>query len=302
MQAMVEGMDQMPEMQKTKIPTSISIENSGSSDSEEGPNGSKALNINDDNTLYVGNLSSNMGDERLFAIFTQYGQIVQSHILRDTHTNDSRKFGYVTFQNKNCALNALNAMRYVFIDGLVLKVNWKKDNPKWLNKQANLYIENLDDSITEKELFFYLEEFGDLITVFIRRDNDSKRVVGYGHAQFRTVKDAQNCIQHANGKPFKGRTLVVESSNSRYNKPNNLNVRNIPSMIKSKTEAIEFLEKTFGKYGKIVSTAAKFQEKYDAYNCFVSFEESDSANLAVESLNGKEIDGTTLLVTTVIKK
>lgn len=147
-----------------------------------GPQRTHGRSRNDDNTLYVGNLSPNMGDERLFSIFTPFGVIKQAHILRNSYTDDSRNFGYVEFQNKNSALNALNSMRYTNIDGYIMKVNWKKDNPKSLNKEANLYVKNLDDSISEKVLFDYLQEFGDLISVFIRRDANTNRVAGYGYA------------------------------------------------------------------------------------------------------------------------
>lgn len=76
----------------------------------------------------------------------------------------------------------------------------------------------------------------------------------------------------------------------------NLYIRSIPSTITNEAEAITFLVKIFKEYGTIRSTAAKFNTKYNAFNCFVSFEDVASAKKALEALNNKDIEGSVLYV------
>jgi len=75
----------------------------------------------------------------------------------------------VTFINRNNAKTAFEQLRYVNIDGNILNINWKKDNPRNLPKEANLYINNIDLVVDEKFLADTMKDYGEIASVFIRR-------------------------------------------------------------------------------------------------------------------------------------
>ncbi|MCV2423907.1 RNA-binding protein, partial [Paucibacter sp. DJ4R-1] len=73
--------------------------------------------------IYVGNLSWNTNDDTLRDAFSQYGQVLDSIVMRDRETGRSRGFGFVTYSNEAEAQNAMNSMNEHELDGRRIKVN-----------------------------------------------------------------------------------------------------------------------------------------------------------------------------------
>ncbi|CUA70457.1 Glycine-rich RNA-binding protein 2, mitochondrial [Rhizoctonia solani] len=72
--------------------------------------------------MHVGNLSWNTNDETLRA-FQEFGQVLDSIVMRDRETGRSRGFGFVTFSNEAEAQNAMSQMNEQELDGRRIKVN-----------------------------------------------------------------------------------------------------------------------------------------------------------------------------------
>lgn len=73
--------------------------------------------------LYVGNLSFNSTVETLRTAFTESGEVVDAHIVKDRDTGRSRGFGFVTMSTEDQARKAIEAMNGAMLDGRPLKVN-----------------------------------------------------------------------------------------------------------------------------------------------------------------------------------
>jgi len=73
--------------------------------------------------LYVGNLSWNTTDDTLRNAFGDYGQVLDSIVMRDRDTGRSRGFGFVTFSNNQEADAAIAALNEQELDGRRIKVN-----------------------------------------------------------------------------------------------------------------------------------------------------------------------------------
>jgi len=73
--------------------------------------------------LYVGNLSWNTTDETLRQTFGDYGQVLDSIVMRDRDTGRSRGFGFVTFGTQQEAEAAIGALNEQELDGRRIKVN-----------------------------------------------------------------------------------------------------------------------------------------------------------------------------------
>lgn len=73
--------------------------------------------------LYVGNLSFNSTVETLRTAFTEAGEVVDAHIVKDRDSGRSRGFGFVTMGNEEQAQRAIQAMNGALLDGRPLRVN-----------------------------------------------------------------------------------------------------------------------------------------------------------------------------------
>ncbi|CAE6451035.1 unnamed protein product [Rhizoctonia solani] len=73
--------------------------------------------------IYVGNLSWGTNDETLRNVFSQYGNVLDSIVMRDRETGRSRGFGFVTYATQEEASGAIATANGVDIDGRQIKVN-----------------------------------------------------------------------------------------------------------------------------------------------------------------------------------
>jgi RNA recognition motif-containing protein len=73
--------------------------------------------------IYVGNLSWNTTDDSLRSAFQNYGQILDSIVMRDRDTGRSRGFGFVTFSTAQEAQNAIAGLNEQELDGRRIRVN-----------------------------------------------------------------------------------------------------------------------------------------------------------------------------------
>ncbi|EJD52625.1 hypothetical protein AURDEDRAFT_111257 [Auricularia subglabra TFB-10046 SS5] len=79
--------------------------------------------------VYVGNLSWNTTDETLRSAFQDFGQILDSIVMRDRDTGRSRGFGFVTFGSPQEADSAIQALNDQELDGRRIKVNLANARP-----------------------------------------------------------------------------------------------------------------------------------------------------------------------------
>ena len=60
--------------------------------------------------LFVGNLSYNMTDDQLNAIFAAYGTVISANIVFDKFSHRSKGFGVVEFETEEQAQAAIQAL------------------------------------------------------------------------------------------------------------------------------------------------------------------------------------------------
>ncbi|KAJ7928611.1 hypothetical protein B0H13DRAFT_990965 [Mycena leptocephala] len=73
--------------------------------------------------VYVGNLSWNTTDDTLRNAFSEFGQVLDSIVMRDRDTGRSRGFGFVTFGSAQEAESAISNLNEQDLDGRRIKVN-----------------------------------------------------------------------------------------------------------------------------------------------------------------------------------
>merc|ERR1711899_625573 len=187
---------------------------------------------------------------------------------------------------------------------------------------GNVFIKNLDKSIDNKAMYDTFSAFGNILSCKVAQDGEGNSK-GYGFVHFETEEAAMNAIQKVNGmllnekKVFVGRFVPRKEREKelgeKAKKFTNVYIKNFGEDLGD-----EKLKEVFSKFGKITSYKVvkdrdvKGEEGEDVLESgpdgknkgfgFVSFEDSESAEKAVDELNGVEMFGKTLYVGRAQKK
>jgi len=76
--------------------------------------------------LYVGNLSYNVQDTDLEALFVHYGPVQSAQVIMDRDTGRSKGFGFVEMENESDAMAAIDGLKEHEYDGRRLNVSEAK--------------------------------------------------------------------------------------------------------------------------------------------------------------------------------
>ena len=73
--------------------------------------------------IYVGNIAQDVSEEELTNLFTEYGKVSSTKILRDMFTQESRGFGFVEMPGQADGQKAIENLNTYELKGKKLVVN-----------------------------------------------------------------------------------------------------------------------------------------------------------------------------------
>lgn len=79
-------------------------------------------------------------------------------------------------------------------------------------KVTNIFVSNLLFRINEDQLRSEFEKFGEVSSVKIIREKESRRSKGYGFVEMPNKDEANNAIKSLNGTDIDGRKVVVNEA------------------------------------------------------------------------------------------
>ncbi|KAK4759562.1 hypothetical protein SAY87_022693 [Trapa incisa] len=167
---------------------------------------------------------------------------------------------------------------------------------------ASLYVGDLHPDITDGVLFEAFTEFKSLTSVRICRDSSTGRSLCYGYVNFLSPQDAANAIKTKNHTLLHGKVIRVAWScrdpDTRRTGKGNIFVKNLSDSLDNVG-----LQELFKPFGDILSckVATLDDGKSKGYG-FVQFDSDESANAAIDNLNGSNVGGKQLYVAKFVKR
>ncbi|KAE8144552.1 hypothetical protein BDV25DRAFT_166582 [Aspergillus avenaceus] len=160
--------------------------------------------------------------------------------------------------------------------------HWEQD------KEATVYIGNLDERVTDSLVWELMLQAGRIVNVHLPKDRVTQSHQGYGFVEFISEEDAEYASRIMNGIRLYGKPIRVNKASADKQKSVEIGaelfVGNLDPMV---TEQV--LYDTFSRFGNLVSIPkiARDDNNLSKGYGFVSFGDFESSDAAITSMNGQ---------------
>jgi RNA recognition motif-containing protein len=246
--------------------------------------------------LYISDLPYNTTEADLKLFFERYiGSISYFTILGQNYHHENKfanPTAKVIFKDHQSANKARIEMNLRKLKGHAIRLMWDdRESTKQYNS-STLFVKGIPFNIQPREVYEYFFQFGDISSAKLKENPDGNHL-GYGYVTFFSQLNAEKALKTSNGKViwggsplevhyFKNRIERISTTGPEVFK---LYITNFSSNV-TEDKIIELTK----DFGGILSCEIKM-EKIGRRYALVCFEEEESAKNALESLNGKNIDG-----------
>nr|NP_001088471.1 uncharacterized protein LOC495336 [Xenopus laevis]AAH84798.1 LOC495336 protein [Xenopus laevis] len=257
--------------------------------------------------IFIKNLAKTIEQKELYDTFSLFGRILSCKIAMDENGN-SKGYGFVHFENEECAKRAIQKVnnmsicgKVVYVGNFIPRSDRKSQNRK--QKFNNIYVKNFPPETDDEKLKEMFTEFGEIKSACVMKDSEGKSK-GFGFVCYLNPEHAEAAVAAMHGKEIGGRSLYASRAQRKEERQEELKLRlekqkaerrskyvsNVNLYVKNLDDEIddERLKEIFSKYGPIssakVMTDSNNRSKGFGFVCFTNPEQ---ATKAVTEANGR---------------
>ncbi|KAL4801412.1 hypothetical protein BDV18DRAFT_85124 [Aspergillus unguis] len=168
--------------------------------------------IKEDGKMFIGGLNWETTDQSLKDYFSQFGEVQECTVMRDSTTGRSRGFGFLTFRDPKTVNTVMVKEHY--LDGKI--IDPKRAIPRdEQEKTSKIFVGGVSQEATEQDFKQFFMQFGRVIDATLMIDKDTGRPRGFGFVTF----DSEAAVEAALSRPLDilGKPIEVKKAQPRGN-------------------------------------------------------------------------------------
>ncbi|KAJ5475023.1 RNA-binding protein [Penicillium diatomitis] len=162
--------------------------------------------------MFIGGLNWETTDQSLRDYFSQFGEVQECTVMRDSATGRSRGFGFLTFRDPKTVNTVMVKEHY--LDGKI--IDPKRAIPRdEQEKTSKIFVGGVSQEATEQDFKQFFTQFGRVIDATLMIDKDTGRPRGFGFVTF----DSEAAVENAPSRPLEilGKQIEVKKAQPRGN-------------------------------------------------------------------------------------
>ncbi|KAK1770850.1 hypothetical protein QBC33DRAFT_218743 [Phialemonium atrogriseum] len=152
--------------------------------------------------MFIGGLNWETTDQSLRDYFSQFGEVIECTVMRDSATGRSRGFGFLTFKDPK-TVNIVMVKEH-YLDGKI--IDPKRAIPRdEQEKTSKIFVGGVSQETTDHEFREYFAQFGRVVDATLMMDKDTGRPRGFGFVTFESEAGVEACLTtnlEIHGKPI----------------------------------------------------------------------------------------------------
>ncbi|KAG9377684.1 RNA-binding protein RRM domain [Pyrenophora tritici-repentis] len=131
--------------------------------------------------MFIGGLNWETTEESLKNYFSQFGEVSECTVMRDSATGRSRGFGFLTFKDPKC-VNIVMVKEH-YLDGKI--IDPKRAIPREEQERTSkIFVGGVSQEATEEDFTNFFKQFGRVVDATLMMDKETGRPRGFGFVTF----------------------------------------------------------------------------------------------------------------------
>ncbi|RKP24004.1 hypothetical protein SYNPS1DRAFT_5913, partial [Syncephalis pseudoplumigaleata] len=260
--------------------------------------------------IFIKNLDPSIDNKMLHDTFSAFGRILSCKVAMDN--GSSRGYGFVHYELPESAEKAIKAVdgmllndRKVYVGYHISRKERQSKIEEARSKFTNVYVKNLDLSVTNEQFNEMFSKFGPVTSAVIATDAETGASKGFGFVNFENHEDAQRAVEEMHDKEVGDKRLYVSRAQKKAEREEELRrqfeqakieklnkYQGVNLYIKNLEDTVddEQLRQLFADYGVITSAKVMRDDKGASKGFgFVCFSSPDEATKAVTEMNNQMV-------------